>query len=99
MKGAPKKGASNTRQTFIHIHQSIFTVSNSKQVYCILNNRCMWINLSCGPKQPHASPQASECVFPAFGPIFFGVFSFIPYSPDTFRIQVGLNNPMNEDYK
>ena len=37
-----------TRQEFIHIHQSISTVSNSKQVYCILNNWCTWINLSCG---------------------------------------------------
>ena len=34
---------------YIHIHQSMFTVSNSKQVYCILNNWCIWINLSCGP--------------------------------------------------
>ena len=27
----------------------MFTVYNSKQVYCILNNWCIWINLSCGP--------------------------------------------------
>ena len=31
-----------------HIHQSIFTVSNSKQVYRILNNRCTSTNLRCG---------------------------------------------------
>ena len=35
------------RQTFIHIHQSIFTVSNSSQVYCTINNWCIWINISC----------------------------------------------------
>ena len=32
-----------TRQKFIHIHQSIFTVSNSKLVCCILHNWCTWI--------------------------------------------------------
>ena len=31
---------------FIHIHQSIFTVSNSNQAYCILNNWCRWTNIS-----------------------------------------------------
>ena len=37
-----------TRQKLIHIHQSIFAASNSKQVYCILNNWCICKNLSCG---------------------------------------------------
>ena len=43
-----------TRQTSIHLHQSMFTVSNSKQVYCILNNWCVWINPSCG--RPSCAP-------------------------------------------
>ena len=29
---------------FIHIHPSVFAASDSKQVYCILNNRRMWTN-------------------------------------------------------
>ena len=37
-----------TRQKFAHIHQSIFTVSNTTKAYCILNNWCIWINISCG---------------------------------------------------
>ena len=40
----------SARQTFIHIHQSIITASNSNQVYCILINLCIWINLSCGDR-------------------------------------------------
>ena len=40
----------STRQTIIHIHQSIFTASNSKQVYLIRNSWCIWIDLSCGPR-------------------------------------------------
>ena len=49
--GGPRTPSSSTsavarrrRQTFIHVHQSIVTASNSNQVYCILNNWCMWIN-------------------------------------------------------
>ena len=33
---------------FLYIHQSIFPLSNSKQVYRILNNWRIWMNLSCG---------------------------------------------------
>ena len=42
--------ATSTRQKSIHIHQSTFAVSNEQQVYCILNNRCMRIDLSCGTR-------------------------------------------------
>ena len=35
-----------TRQKCIHTRQSIFTVSNSKQVYCVLNSWCVRRNLS-----------------------------------------------------
>ena len=41
-----------TRQTFIHIHQSTFAASNSKQVYRILSNWCLWATLSCGMGLP-----------------------------------------------
>ena len=37
-----------TRQKFIHIHQQMFTASNQKQVYGILNNCCICINIGCG---------------------------------------------------
>ena len=37
----PRVTSLSTRQTFIHIHQTIFTVSNSEHVYCILNNWCL----------------------------------------------------------
>ena len=40
--------------TEIHIHQSVCTVSDSKQVYCILNNWCICIDLSCGGPGRHA---------------------------------------------
>ena len=33
-----------TRQTLIHIHQSMITVSTSNQVYCILNRWCICID-------------------------------------------------------
>ena len=39
------RGSEATRHAFIHIQQSMFTVSNSKQVYCILKNWYMGINL------------------------------------------------------
>ena len=38
----------STRQTFIHIHQSIIIASISNQVYCIISNWCMWKNMNCG---------------------------------------------------
>ena len=47
-RGARLGRQPNTRQKSIHIHQYISTVSDSKQVYCILDNWCIWINLSCG---------------------------------------------------
>ena len=66
----------SSRQTFIHIHQYIFTVSNSKQVYCILDNWCTCIKLSCGARYRELSSRhrndqprelatcfASSCVF------------------------------------
>ena len=37
-----------TRQKLIHVHQYISTVYKFKQVYRILNNWCICINLSCG---------------------------------------------------
>ena len=37
-----------TSHQLICIYQSMFTVSNSKQVYCILNDLRIWINPSCG---------------------------------------------------
>ena len=49
------------RQTFIHIHQSIITASNSDQVYCILDDWCVWISLCCGTwawKKPETDKRA-----------------------------------------
>ena len=45
-----------TRQKIVHIHQSIFAVSIKKQVYCILNNWCICINLSCGQRPQRRTP-------------------------------------------
>ena len=50
---------------FIHIHQSILAVTNSKQGCCILSNWCIWINLSCG--LGHAREDSSNCGVRAFG--------------------------------
>ena len=37
-----------TRQKLIHHHQLMFTVSNQNNVYSILTNWCICINISCG---------------------------------------------------
>ena len=36
------------RDRHLYIHQSAFTVSDPKQVQCILHDWCTYINLSCG---------------------------------------------------
>ena len=36
------------RHLYIIIRQSIFTASDSNQVYCILRNWCIWMSLGCG---------------------------------------------------
>ena len=44
----------------VHIHQSIFAVPNPKQVYCILINWCICINIICGAQHTwEGSPEMS----------------------------------------
>ena len=52
----PASGRPCTRHKFVHIHQSIITASNSNQVYCILNNWCIWIYILAVETLPAGLP-------------------------------------------
>ena len=50
--------------TCIHIHQPTCSVSDSKQVYCILDNWCICINMSCGMSGSTPRPRDSKMKLP-----------------------------------
>ena len=63
-KPCQESGDLGARHTIVHIRQWLSTVSNPKQVYCMLNNWCIWIDLSCGLGVAHEAEDVTfeRCV-------------------------------------